>query len=514
MIRRDKIFELKIEEDDDVSGIDSISLVDEPAIDVMWVAFGKEHEFHIPEGEDEKYLTELLAAGIPESEVFEEGFEIYKIENVTKQMFSDPNGSSSLDDEFLVRFKYAKNPDATGNSIKDTTRDFCRELVSQDLVYRLEDINFTNDNGDSALTWRGGYNCRHLWQRILYKRTADIGNATGTKGRVYTGPSYTIPGNRQPSTVVPSRPSFSKEKFEKISIDYDDTLSTDRGKELAKRLLAEGKDLSIVTRRQESDLGPVKAVAKELGIAENKVHATNGKLKWETIKKLGINKHIDNNSDELKAIKDNLPDVETEQFDYNVGSIGGYVDPGIGKKKRKLIEKGVAEPTLFDKEAAYLFGIEDKKAQYFAQDAEKHMVLGPAMIPNQKIFRRDQNGDPYYVYFSPETIKMIASKYMKNKYIDNNDQMHDGEAVKDVYVVESWIKESNNDKSTDYGFGDLPVGTWFVSMKINNADIWSKVKDHQLNGFSVSGFFEEVAEFHKEELFLKKVADILANIKE
>ena len=139
MIRRDKVFELKIEEEDDVSGIDSISLVDDGAIGVNWVAFSreKEYEFHIPEGEDEKYLTKLLAAGIPESEVFAEGFEIYKIENVTREMFSDPNASSKLDDEFLVRFKYAKNPDAPGNSIKNTTRDFCRQLVSQNLVYRF-----------------------------------------------------------------------------------------------------------------------------------------------------------------------------------------------------------------------------------------------------------------------------------------------------------------------------------------------------------------------------------------
>ena len=51
-------------------------------------------------------------------------------------------------------------------------------------------------------------------------------------------------------------------------------------------------------------------------------------------------------------------------------------------------------------------------------------------------------------------------------------------------------------------------------MKINNPEIWNKVKDHQLNGFSVSGFFEEVAAFKKEEIFLEKVAEILMNIKE
>jgi hypothetical protein len=152
--------------------------------------------------------------------------------------------------------------------------------------------------------------------------------------------------------------------------------------------------------------------------------------------------------------------------------------------------------------------------QYFQADDEKRIVLGPAMIPDQKIFRKDNMGNPYYVFFSPETIKMIAEKYMRNKYTDNNDQMHDGKAVKDVYVVESWIKEDENDKSVKYGYGDLPVGTWFVSMKVKNDDTWSKVKSGVLNGFSVSGFFEEVSAFTKEEMFLYKVAEVLKKYKD
>jgi hypothetical protein len=131
------------------------------------------------------------------------------------------------------------------------------------------------------------------------------------------------------------------------------------------------------------------------------------------------------------------------------------------------------------------------------------------MIPDQKIFRKDALGNPYYVFFTPETIKMIAEKYMRNKYIDNNDLMHDGKAIKDIHVMESWIKESNNDKSTDYGFGDLPVGTWFVSMKVNNPQVWEQVKEGKLNGFSVSGYFSEEAVFSREEMFLYKVAEVL-----
>ena len=75
--------------------------------------------------------------------------------------------------------------------------------------------------------------------------------------------------------------------------------------------------------------------------------------------------------------------------------------------------------------------------------------------------------------------------------------------------VESWIKEDQEDKSTKYGYGELPVGTWFVSMKVKNDQIWNKVKEGQLNGFSVSGFFEEVAAFSKEEMFLYQVVEIL-----
>ena len=114
--------------------------------------------------------------------------------------------------------------------------------------------------------------------------------------------------------------------------------------------------------------------------------------------------------------------------------------------------------------------------QSFQIDNEKKMVVGPAMIPNLKIFRKDKDGNPYHVYFSAETIKMIAEKYMRNKYIDNNDTEHNGEAAEDVYVVESWIKEHEEDKSNKYGYNDLPIGTWFVSMKVRNPLVWERVK--------------------------------------
>ena len=153
---------------------------------------------------------------------------------------------------------------------------------------------------------------------------------------------------------------------------------------------------------------------------------------------------------------------------------------------------------------------EEMSKQQFAIDSEeKRIVVGPAMVPDLLIYRKTKTGDPYYVTFKEDTIRMISEKYMRNKYIDNNDTEHNGKAAEDVYVIESWIKEDMEDKSNKYGFGELPIGTWFVSMKVKNDDVWQKIKDKSLNGFSVSGYFEEIAQFCKEEMFLKEVAEIL-----
>jgi hypothetical protein len=198
------------------------------------------------------------------------------------------------------------------------------------------------------------------------------------------------------------------------------------------------------------------------------------------------------------------------RHEKDLDSSKGY-DDGCGK----LMYDSWGGKTALSWAESKINSVEREKMskQVLQTDDEKKIVLGPAMIPNLKIVRKDEFGYPYYVYFSAETIRKINEKYMMNKYTDNNDENHDGKAVKDVYVIESWIKEDENDKSGKYGFQDLPVGTWFVSMKVNNPDTWKKIKNKELNGFSVSGFFEEIQKFSKEEMFLFKLAEILKNDK-
>ena len=87
----------------------------------------------------------------------------------------------------------------------------------------------------------------------------------------------------------------------KASIDYDDVLSTDKGKELAKRLISQGVTIYIISARRDAE--GMLGVAKELGIPESRVYATgSNKSKVEKIKELRIARHYDNNPDVISEV--------------------------------------------------------------------------------------------------------------------------------------------------------------------------------------------------------------------
>jgi hypothetical protein len=48
------------------------------------------------------------------------------------------------------------------------------------------------------------------------------------------------------------------------------------------------------------------------------------------------------------------------------------------------------------------------------------------------------------------------------------------------------------DKSTSLGF-NVPEGTWMTSYKINDKETWQKIKNGDLNGYSIAGNFIEKA---------------------
>jgi hypothetical protein len=92
---------------------------------------------------------------------------------------------------------------------------------------------------------------------------------------------------------------------EKISFDFDDTLSTKKGQEMAKAKMSQGYTVYIVTARQQTDSAEVLKVADELGIPKSQIYFTNGADKWKLISKLGISEHYDNNKEQVDKINQN-----------------------------------------------------------------------------------------------------------------------------------------------------------------------------------------------------------------
>ena len=140
-----------------------------------------------------------------------------------------------------------------------------------------------------------------------------------------------------------------------------------------------------------------------------------------------------------------------------------------------------------------------KEIQVQLANEEKHMVYSAVLIPDKPIYRRNEDGDEFYVEFTKESIEKMSQQFFKDYRQDAITLDHETNAS-DITVVESWIKSDlHKDKSVALGLNEqLPVGTWFCGMKVNQIDAWERIKNHELNGFSVESLIR-LEEFSKED---------------
>ena len=133
----------------------------------------------------------------------------------------------------------------------------------------------------------------------------------------------------------------------------------------------------------------------------------------------------------------------------------------------------------------------EKKVKFEAQDSEKRILLGPAMIPNLPIFRRNEEGESYYNYYTPETVMKASQIFMRNGR-QNSATLNHEIGVGGMTIVESWIVEDpEKDKASLYGF-NVPKGTWMISMKVWDESLWTDfIKTGILKGFSIEGYFSD-----------------------
>jgi len=120
------------------------------------------------------------------------------------------------------------------------------------------------------------------------------------------------------------------------------------------------------------------------------------------------------------------------------------------------------------------------------KNQEKRIITGPVLIPDQLIDRGD-----CFIMIKESTILKINEhffKNFKNQSININHEI----PVNDNTIVESWIiDDPEYDKSTKLGF-HLPKGTWMISIKIDNDEVWNKIKNEDLRGYSIEGYLTQV----------------------
>ena len=139
--------------------------------------------------------------------------------------------------------------------------------------------------------------------------------------------------------------------------------------------------------------------------------------------------------------------------------------------------------------------MEEEEKRVFLESEERHMVYGAALIPDKDIYRN--NGEQeFYISFTKESIEKMSQDFMKN-YRQNEVTLDHDEMANDITITESWLVEDPyKDKANALGI-NVPKGTWMVGMKVNQIDVWDRVKSGELKGFSVESMIS-LEDFSKQ----------------
>ena len=541
-----KIIELFIDEEYEEAGIEAISLVSNPAHEETWMAFNKDkcscgtHKMEEQEIDEYSPYTiveddfcshnPLLATlGEPNGTLEKDGWEIVRIEKITPQVVhkmnqqkffdSDPNAASGLDtDNYRVRYKYVGPRD-------NKNRRFCEQMLQFNRIYREEDISQLSNPEFGVydiFLYRGSYNCRHTWVKLIYKKEGRIINSgSSQKGLEESEAQSAIaqPDTRPEATI--NSPNPSKQWKPGMPRTGPNLFAEEKGLEDACwegfepiGLKDDGSPNCVPIKMTEDDFaesisdypeGVKDAAARAVKWADENGWGSCGTQVGKTrASQLAKGEAI--SVDTLKRMYSYLSrhkvDLETSK-DYK-NSCGKLMYDAWG---------GEAALTWSERKLKQL---ENMKMVFSVVDEDKKIIVGAAMVPNKMIHRYDSLGNLYYVFFSKESIKKMADKFLKERRTDQTSIEHNGLILGSdkVYITESWVSEDEvYDKSSKYGFS-LPAGTWFVSMKVNDDKVWKLIKEKALTGYSVEGLFAEKSVFSKEDKQINQIKQLLKSIKD
>jgi len=174
-------------------------------------------------------------------------------------------------------------------------------------------------------------------------------------------------------------------------------------------------------------------------------------------------------------------------------------------------DSGIDFIALVDQPAIQVNWFAFEHKERFAINKERKIIVSPAMIPDLPIYRRNEKMGEFYVIFDKEQINVMQEKFMAKSFINNVNEMHDGNKVLEGIIMKnSFVSDSQLGIHAPEMFKDLPEGTWFISYKFQDDAMWEEfVKSGNFKGVSVEGMFDLVP---YEETFEEQFASILNQI--
>lgn len=176
------------------------------------------------------------------------------------------------------------------------------------------------------------------------------------------------------------------------------------------------------------------------------------------------------------------------------------------------LEQGIDATALVENPAIqrnWMAFKEHKDFKFKTHDEEKRILAGALMVADFPMYRK-MNGKEFFVKFSSETIEQLADRMVLNNKLTAFNFEHDSKKeLADMHIQQFFIINTELGMDTPKGFDELPNGSLFAFVKVNNEQVWNDyVKTGIVKGFSIEGNFATKEEF-TEQKFLNEFNQIL-----
>jgi hypothetical protein len=147
---------------------------------------------------------------------------------------------------------------------------------------------------------------------------------------------------------------------------------------------------------------------------------------------------------------------------------------------------------------------------------EQRVITGIAISSDTPIYRFDQNtNEEYYVVFTKDAIRDIVIDYARRNNFNNVNIEHNSKNVVDgLHMIMSYQIDNERGFTAPERFKDANDGSWLVSYKVSDDQLWKDAKEGKFKGFSIEGVFNliDTKRTMTEEQMMSAILEALQGI--